>query len=105
MQGDRVHLVVLKSSGSFLNLNWVRIGVNQPRLRIRRIAPVVYWGESLFFTLGHTADDRRNAAFPGARRRAACHLLRWNQFPNPAGRRKLSNSFHAPNVRWDGYAP
>jgi hypothetical protein len=62
MQGDRVHLVVLKSSGSFLNLNRVRMGVNQPRLRIRRIAPVVYWGESLFFTLGYTADETRSTA-------------------------------------------
>jgi hypothetical protein len=57
MQGDRVHLVVLKSSGSFLNLNRVRIGVNQPRLNIRRIAPVVYWEESLFFTVAKTRCD------------------------------------------------
>jgi hypothetical protein len=64
MQGDRVHLVVLKSSGSFLNLNRVRMGVNQPRLRIRRIAPVVYWGESLFFTLRYTADETRSTAMP-----------------------------------------
>jgi hypothetical protein len=64
MQGDRVHLVVLKSSGSFLNLNRVRMGVNQPRLRIRRIAPVVYWEESLFFTLRYTADETRSTAMP-----------------------------------------
>lgn len=64
MQGDRVHLVVLKSSGSFLNLNRVRIGVDQSRLNIRRIAPVVYWEESLFFTLGYTAGETRSTAMP-----------------------------------------
>ena len=64
MQGDRVHLVVLKSSGSFLNLNRVRIGVDQSRLNIRRIAPVVYWEESLFFTLRYTAGETRSTAMP-----------------------------------------
>ena len=64
MQGDRVHLVVLKSSGSFLNLNRVRIGVDQSRLNIRRIAPVVYWEESLFFTLGYIAGETRSTAMP-----------------------------------------
>ena len=64
MQGDRVHLVVLKSSGSFLNLNRVRMGANQPRLNIRRITPAVYWEESLFFTLGYTADETRSTAMP-----------------------------------------
>ena len=53
-----------KSSSSFLSLKRVRMGVNQPRLNIRRITPVVYWEESLFFTLGCTAYGTRSTAMP-----------------------------------------
>lgn len=53
-----------KSSGSFLNLKQVRLSVNHPHLRIRRITPVVYWEEFLFFTLGYTADETRSTAMP-----------------------------------------
>src|SRR5258706_7072286 len=51
-----------KSSGSFLNLKQVRLSVNHPHLRIRRITPVVYWEGSLFFSLGYTADECSSTA-------------------------------------------